>query len=170
MQSGEEQTRKILSTQGASGPITEPKRIGLGDLVEEVAASIREIPGVQKSLVDVQRRLNELKAVPHEMVSLDDFDSGGVALTAGQKELLTERFSLALANSPTSRIPSVSIVGFADEPGSHLINVDIGLKRAQSVTIYLERNFPKQSNINIVSSGGVLSKSSTDRRVDILIS
>ena len=170
VKSGEEQTRKILSTPGASGPISEPKRIGLGDLSEEVAASIREIPGVQKILVDVQRRLNELKAAPHQLVSLDGFDSGGVALTAGQKRLLAERFSLALANSPTSRLPSVAIVGFADEPGSHLINVEIGLQRARSVALYLERNFPNQSDIHIVSSGGVISKTPSGRRVDILIS
>ena len=68
------------------------------------------------------------------------------------------------------RRPRVAVVGFADESGSYLRNVELGLRRAQLVAAFLERSFSGQAYIAIVSSGGVLNEAENGRRVDVRIS
>ncbi|MFN9473244.1 hypothetical protein [Acidovorax sp.] len=167
-----ESEAKARASLGAQAPsVGTPIKIGLADLSDDVASGIRDISAVKASLSAVERDVQAMKrAGTQQQFSVGGFDSGGVMLTSGMKEALAERFAAALAGVPPSRVPRVAIVGFADESGVHRNNIEIGLRRAQSVAAFLDRSFPKLAEISIVSSGGVLSNDPNGRRVDLVIS
>lgn len=165
----EAKARASLGAQ-APGLGTSPK-IGLADLSEEVASGIRDIPAVKASISAVERDILLMKrASGQQQITVSGFDSGGVSLTASMKENLAQSYAVALAGAPSSRLPRVAIVGFADESGVYLNNIDIGLRRAQAVAAFLGRNFPSQAEINVVSGGGIFASDPSGRRVDLLIS
>lgn len=169
------QTAKQEEEAAKRNLLTEPKsgKVGYKDLAEDVAADIRlsrDVPNVKVELSNVQQRLLLIGAsISTQRVIVGGFEAGGVALSSQMKEALAKQFSSVVGSFRQAGAPRVAIVGFADETGSYIQNIDIGLRRAQSVVAYLERSYPQQLIFTIVASGGVQVGSGA-RRVDILIS
>lgn len=170
----EEKVKDVLTKPPvAEAPKPPPPgaKIGMADLSDDVVTGLNDIGNVKTKLKAVEGQIEDMKkAGPYRQFSVAGFDTGGVTLTSSMKDALSEQLSAALSAAPPALVPRVAIIGFADETGGYLANVDIGLRRAQSVAAYIERNFPKRTDIQIVSSGGVLVNVPNGRRVDLLIS
>lgn len=165
----EEKSKAALGVQASDNGNS--SKIAMVDLPAEVQSGIRDIGYVKNKLTSVQGQIDDLrKAGPYRQFSIAGFDTGGVMMTSTMKDALSQQLSAALSSAPPALVPRVAIIGFADETGSYLANVDIGLRRAQSVAAYIARNFPKVTEIQIVSSGGVAANVPNGRRVDLLIS
>lgn len=96
------------------------------------------------------------------------FNKNGVSLVAAERQQLYNEFQKALGKVPQSQRPVVLIVGYADKSGPHLRNIDIGLRRAQTVKDYLqEQKFSRAYEGHFMSGG--TDDSAYSRRVDIFI-
>ena len=169
----EHQTRTTQQILKPGAEVRKPAKVGMSDLEDDLASDIRQglqVGSVKSSLEELRKEVESLQAAPHRLISIGGFPRNSVALTAGMKNQLSAQFSQALSDAKGRPVPRVAVVGFADESGSYLRNVELGLRRAQLVAAFLERSFSGQAYIAIVSSGGVLNEAENGRRVDVLIS
>lgn len=88
-----------------------------------------------------------------DSITLDSFDIDKSILSGGQKQKLDE-FAERLKGYLTSKPDSiVTIVGFADAPGTESHNLAIGKERAQRVRDYLAAKGVASSQLNVGSLG-----------------
>jgi hypothetical protein len=138
--------------------------VGFNDLEQVVADMIRSVVGLQKKLDGMR-----IGALRHH-ISVSGYESRGTSMTAEMKIHLAARFESVIASVPADTVPHVAIVGYADEEGMYLQNLEIGLQRAKIVANYLENHFPHKVEIKLITSGGVLRNDPFGRRVDLIFS
>ncbi len=101
-------------------------------------------------------------------IRIMSFNDNGVSLAATERQRLYNEFQEALGKIPESQRPVVFIVGYANKSSSYLRNIDIGLRRAQTVRDFLQQQKFSRAYEGRVMSGGV-DDSAYARRVDVLV-
>lgn len=117
--------------------------------------------------VDVLNKRLDAKSGQGE-IRIMGFSENGVALAATERQRLYTEFQEALGKIPVSQRPVVFIVGYATKSGSYLQNIDIGLRRAETVREFLQQQKFSRAYEGRVMSGGV-GDSAYARRVDVLV-
>ncbi|MDA8522949.1 hypothetical protein [Acidovorax sp. NCPPB 4044] len=149
-------------------------KVGVDDLSDELAAeltSFRKIGAIKAEVDQMQRQIADIKsATRFFQISVTGFETYGIALTAPMKDELSKQIESILRSAGPFSVPRIAVVGYADDTGVYLGNLDIGLQRATSVAAYLGRTFPQRAEITTISSGGVRHNDKNARRVDVLIS
>ena len=117
--------------------------------------------------VDVLNKRFDAKSGQGE-IRVMGFSENGVGLAATERQRLYVEFQEALGKIPVSQRPVVFIVGYATKSGSYLRNIDIGLRRAETVRAFLQQQKFSRAYEGQVMSGGV-GDSAYARRVDVLV-
>jgi outer membrane protein OmpA-like peptidoglycan-associated protein len=137
-------------------------------------SSLSVAPAVQRQAVPGAGS-SSMKLMPSETLTLDNFDIDKFILSSSHMQKLDE-FAKRLKNSLSSAPDTfVSIVGFADAPGTEPHNVALGQQRAQAVLDYLvAKGVPANiltaaslgEQVPVVESKGYEAK---NRRVEIYV-
>ncbi len=101
-------------------------------------------------------------------IRVTGFNDSGVSLPASERQQLYSQFEEALGKIPKTQRPMVLIVGYANKSGSPLRNINIGLRRAQTVMNYLQEQKFSRSYEGHVMSGGI-DDSAYAHRVDVFV-
>jgi outer membrane protein OmpA-like peptidoglycan-associated protein len=112
----------------ASSTVMSGRTAGISPVASAPAVQRQALPGAPTPSV---------KLLSTDSVTLDGFEIDKFALSGSQKQKLDEfakRLMKTLASAPDSM---VSIIGFADAPGTDAHNLALGQKRADTVRDYL---------------------------------
>jgi len=154
-----EHEARIASSAVMSGHVAEISAGSAAPAMQRQAA-----PGTQPSA---------LKLFPTGSLTLDGFDVDKSAISGSNKQKLDEfakRLKATLASAPDS---VVTIVGFADAPGTEPHNLDLGQRRAEAVRDYLVARGISAGQLHVTSMGEALPVVATkgyegkNRRVEI---
>lgn len=113
---------------------TASSRVMSGRVAE--VSRVTAVPGMQRQTVPGTQQ-SSLKLLPTYSLTLDSFDTDKFTLSSNHKEKLDDfakRLKNTLSGAPDAII---TIVGFADAPGTEPHNLGLGQQRANTVRDYL---------------------------------
>lgn len=122
------------------------------------------------SLSNKVEALNERLIATHQRsnVKIIGFADNSTNLAATERERVFKQFQDALAKIPENQRPVIFVVGYASKAGPYLKNIDLGLRRAQSVLNMLQEQKFSRLYEGHAMSGGV-DDSAYSNRVDIFL-
>jgi len=129
-------------------------------------ASAEDLKQLSNKMDSLTERLTSIHA--RDEIKVLGFDSKGLSLPAAERQRLFSQFQDALNKIPESQRPVVLIVGYATKSGPYLKNIDLGLRRAQTVFSFLQEQKFSRGYDGHVMSGGI-DNSAYAQRVDIFI-
>lgn len=134
-----------------------------------------ELTALKSQLKDLDDRLSSVEAKRYkgeahlrQTVIVSEFLQNGVSLNATARQTLSARVLQLAGQVPVDELLLATVIGFADSNGSYLANVDLGLRRAQSVATYLA-TVNSQILIQSIASGGISEGVSNARRVEVYL-
>lgn len=127
-----------------------------------------KVDQMSDDIKDIKTQIGHLLKARTNVIEVTGFEFNSTALPAGVRDDLLARFRTALEVVPSGQNVTVLIVGYADARGRHLPNLDVGLRRASTVSSLLRRHTFGRSYQDATVSGGT-SSSTLGRHVKIYV-
>jgi outer membrane protein OmpA-like peptidoglycan-associated protein/tetratricopeptide (TPR) repeat protein len=127
--------------------------------------SVPEAESTKDTLLEASPVVKRRKVVEHSHTIYFGFDDSEISYTERQKLLAF------LDPLKGKQIEEVRIIGFSDEIGTDIYNIDLSTDRAKAVTLIIKREGPKVKEILMEARGEVKDESPREekRRVEIKV-
>lgn len=100
--------------------------------------------------------------------SVTGFTAGKSTLTPAMRGEILTQVSRLIEAAPKGELLQFDVVGYTDNSGAYLQNLQLGLARAHSVGFVLENgSFGRRAILRTVTSGGISKESGDARRVEV---
>jgi outer membrane protein OmpA-like peptidoglycan-associated protein len=156
----------------AKNPLT-PDDLEIWSRLAEVTANSKEqasrIVLIQESIKTMADSIGSLRnESKSSLIEIAEFNVNSTSIPADAREQLARKFRNALDAIPDGQRIKVLIVGYSDNTGTYLGNLDLSLRRAESVYSLLQYQRHNRTFEGRILSGGV-SKSVLGRHVAIYV-